>query len=369
MITKPAHRTATTLAVTIVLTQLLASNVAQADSAREWGYWDAATAAGSSSVGDDGFSNMTTSQNINTAKNDNTGDNLNSDGQATRFNRGAFETAGTAASTPKGDYVGYNLCYYNCTGTGAHHDGQVAGKFYVSKGAERVAKGSRYESTHLVNGQPHYVQTQKFYDATITGSYQGASFNMNSGTLHEVETVYHYGTEYNYFELNGSDGNVKLSSHMMMFTEISDGNTRGWVQIGKPVAATQIAAQLRLGQTYNFSGHSYRGSSVNVAVNFQKATWNGSWSGPRAGVRHNGFTAAGGISGATLTSQRVNGAGNAGAGFVTGGKVNATLIGAINGTDVSNASIIGSTVVNVQQTNGTKISADLFTARANKTPR
>lgn len=58
---KPVVRTSSSVAcaIAMALSQLVASNAAQADSVREWGYWDAPTAAGSSSVGDDGFSNIT----------------------------------------------------------------------------------------------------------------------------------------------------------------------------------------------------------------------------------------------------------------------------------------------------------------------
>lgn len=142
---------------------------------------------------------------------------------------------------------------------------------------------------------------------------------------------------------------------------------------GKPVIAAQIAEQMRLGQTYNFTGSSYMGSYVQVAVNFQNATWNGTWSSSSTynnqtnqwAVAQNGFTAAGAISGSTLASNSVTGTGAAGIGFVTGGKVDATLVGVINGIDASAAAVIGKSVVTVQQAVGTTTVGDIFSAQTN----
>lgn len=294
------------------------------------------------------------------------------------------------------DYVGYTMCYSNCSAT-------RVGTVYidVTQGAERVADRSHYEDTwnYYWDGTTYkYVYDTNHYDGNlaITGTFNGAAFNVNDNApdlAKQTYTYYENGTQYytgSYTYINSKTENAYFGAQLSYASngvdysgpvrggEIGTGNSWGQVLFGKPVAATQIAEQLRLGQTYNFYGYSFNGSNVQIAVNFQNATWNGAWGasyndmGPRMMMEgpsvsqtyHTGFTAAGGISGSTLASKSVTGAGPAGVGFVTGGKVDATLVGVINGTDASAAAVIGKSVVTVQQAVGTTTVGDVFSAQS-----
>lgn len=384
-----------TLAVAVALSQLVASNVALADSVREWGYWDSPSAAGPNSPGSDGFNNIRV-ENISTNNNSNGGSSTG-DQRIVGIDNSQF-AANNAVTVPVSDYVGYTFSY-------APFGEPKAGTVYIdiAQGAERVADRQNYEYVYdccyyYYGGTYKYVYQNNFYDSqlAIKGTFNGETFNLedSAATLSNYNTAYYYNDmfQYNYGNSNissesgntyfsaqlGSSFNGQDNSSPFKYGYISTSNASGPVLFGKPVSATQIAEQLRLGQTYNFSGGSSLGSSVQIAVNFQNATWNGTWSpvGDRKAIQmlapmpnsnlHNGFSAAGGISGSTLTSSSVTGAGSVGAGFVTGGKVDATLVGAINGLDASAAAVIGKTVVNVQQTVGTATIGDTFSASSGR---
>lgn len=387
---KPVARTSSSsvaLAVAIALSQLVVSNFAQADSVREWGYWDAATAAGPSSGGDAGIGNISV-QNFNTTQNT-TGQNIPTDQRVIGIDNGQFLTA-NAADT--GGYVGYTLCYYNCNGGSGYYNATAAGKinFDVTQGPERLADHTHYVSPVYPwsNEKPYYIQDMSFYEGklVVKGTYDGSAFSIDDSALqlYNYSTSYYTGetysnsyvnseTENSYFNAYlGSTYNGVENNNIYNQGSIGNGTSNGQFYYGKPVSATQIAEQMRLGQTYNFNGGSYMGSQVAIAVNFQNATWNGSWSSSydynsynnQTGYAklQNGFTAAGGITGSTLASNSVTGVGPAGVGFVTGGKVDATLVGVIKGTDASAAAVIGKTVVTVQQAIGTKTVGDIFVA-------
>jgi hypothetical protein len=382
---KPVARTPSSvaLAIAMALSQLVASNIAQADSVHEWGYWDAATAAGSSSGGDDGFSNVTV--NTTTTPNSTTGQNIHTDQRVIGTDNGQFLLAANAV--PISDYVGYTICYNGC---GATRVGTVY--IDVTQGAERLADHTHYveQAYWWTGGNPYYVQDTSYYDGkvAITGTFNGQAFNLNDSApnLQNTSYTYYYGDTNSYNYVNSKTENANFDAQLnytyngvdysgpVKGGSIGTGDSWGQVLFGKPVAATQIAEQLRLGQTYNFSGGSQMGSYVQIAVNFQNASWNGTWSASNNGPRmlmiepgvsqdfQNGFTASGGISGSTLASKSVTGMGTAGLGFVTAGKVDATLVGVIRGTDASAAAVIGKTVITVQQAVGTKTMGDVFSA-------
>ncbi|MDI1299394.1 hypothetical protein [Methylotenera sp.] len=386
---KPVVRTSSSvaLAVAVALSQLMVSNIAQADSVHEWGYWDAATAAGPSSGGDAGIGNISV-QNFNTAQN-NTGKSIPTDQRLVGIDNGQFVTA-NAADT--GGYVGYTLCYYNCNGGSGYYNATTAGTihFDVTQGPERLDEHSHYvgEVYPWSDGKPYYVQDTNHYNGklVVTGTYDGAAFNINDSApdLSTNVTSYYWGDTYGNSYVNSENDNTSFNAYLgstyngvannnsYSTSSIGNNTSNGQYFYGKPVSATQIAEQVRLGQTYNFSGGSFMGSRVAIAVNFQNATWNGTWSSSNDYSHYNnetgyakaqnGFAAAGNISGSTLASNSVTGAGVAGVGFVTGGKVDATLVGVIKGTDASAAAIIGKTVVTVQQAIGTKTVGDIFSA-------
>lgn len=389
---KPVARTSSSvaLAIAMALSQLVASNIAQADSVREWGYWDASTAAGPSSGGDTGIDNISV-QNFNTAQNTATGQNIPKDQRVVGVDNGQFLLA--ANGVPMSDYVGYTMCYEGC---GATRVGTVY--INVTQGAERVADRSHSEDTYNYWSDTtyKYVYDTNHYDGNlaITGAFNGSAFNINDNApdlAKQTTTVYANGNQYDDYSntyINGESENAYFEAYLSSTNNGVDNNgpyqyggigtdtSWGNVLFGKPVAATQIAEQLRLGQTYNFNGYSNNRSNVQIAVNFQNATWNGTWGasndymgrmidGPgMSQTYHNGFNAAGGISGSTLASKSVTGAGVAGVGFVTGGKVDATLVGVINGIDASAAAVIGKSVVTVQQAVGTTIVGDVFSAQS-----
>jgi hypothetical protein len=378
----------TSVAVAIVLGQLAFGNVAQARAVDDWGYWDAPTAAGPNSGGTDS-SNFQAS---NTTSQNNGNRSFNGDQRVLGVNPDVL-----IASADQTGFVGYTLCYYGCDG-GLNNDyynrqPQTAGTVSIeyTQGAERMAERSQYvgEIYYWTEGKPYYVSNYKSYDAdvAVNGTFNGAAFNLNDSqsTIAQNSVTYYWGDTYSNSELRAEVGNKGFNAGLsgegerspVRWGNIYANNAQGTVMFGKPVAVAQIAEQLRLGQTYNFYGSSYNSSSVQIAVNFQNASWSGSWGksydynnydyqNQTYKAIQNGFTAAGGISGSTLTSSSVVGAGNLGVGFVTGGKVDATLVGAIVGTDASASAVIGKTIVNVQQAVGVTTVADIFQAQAQR---
>lgn len=386
MNSKPAARTSSSvaLAVTLALGQLAFGDVAQARAVDEWGYWNASTSAGPDSGGIDGFGNFIV-YNTNTTQNNN---NQQFDGDQRIF---GVNPSFLVAPDVQGGYVGYTLCYNSCNGGNLPTTAGTI-NLEVTQGAERVANHQHNvgEVYSWSNGQPFYVQDVRYYDGKLvaTGTFEGAAFSINDGaaSLQNDTTTYYWGTTYNNTYLKSRTDSAVVSANLsngyngvespVRWANLYINDGSGVARFGKPIAAAQIAEQLRLGQTYNFYGRSYMGSDVQIAVNFQNATWNGTWSqsyindsynsvtGQKA-IAQNGFTAAGGISGSALASNSVTGVGATGVGFVTGGTVDATLVGMISGTDASAAGVIGRSIVTVQQAVGTATVADIFQAQAN----
>ncbi len=362
------------------LTLILGCTLTYADSPREWGYWDAATAAGPGDAGNDGFSNLAASQSLNNAENNNAGGQLNNEQNATRLGRNINQNQANQL-IPQSDYVAYNICYSNCNGqtNNRYHyyyyeAPETAGKLYVN-----VDKGERLN--HRTSYRWYGTNTYENYDASVSvaGSYNGQAISTNDtpATIRTSTHTRRYSRPFEYsnlyVSLDNLDTNFQLdykhngiSQHAFTSSSLYGKNgSYGYSYVGKPLDATAIAKQFRLGQVYNFSGGSFFGSRVNIAVNFQKAAWKGTWSGTSAyyGTKHNGFSATGNIiSDSTLISKTVNGTGPAGIGFVKGGKVDATLVGVINGPNSVKSAIIGKTVVDVQQAVGTKTMGDIFHA-------
>jgi len=350
---------------------LIAQSPAKADSPRSWGYWNAGPAAGVGSQGAGGV-NLNTN-NLNTVENENNGDNLNNSQNTTRVNNRIAEQANSnqiLITEPRSEYVAYNICLSNCIGRDAIP--VTAGKMYID--IDQEAKP--FNTDRLDFG--FFFYESNYYNAQVSldGTYNGAQLNsIDYGVVNDTTLITGAGIQ------KRKSFYVKQAAFPMTSTELSSsydginnyvyhtaqllGQSFGYYYFGKPMIASQIATQLSLGNTYQFSGLSQLGSKVNVAVNFQKANWSGTWSASKA---HNGFSAGGAITSSTLSSNNVKGLGRAGNGFVTGGKVNATLVGAINGVDASKAAVIGNAVVNVQQSVGTTSVGDIFAARAVRQP-
>lgn len=341
-----------TFAVAVALT--LGSTAANADSPREWGYWDAATAAGPNDAGSDGFSNMTTSQDINTATNNNSGNSLNNEQNTTRFNRGSVvaENGNQAEAESSINYVAYNICS-NCNSSSK----KLSKSHAITAGKVNVNVVSPLESDNA--------------NLTVSGTFNGGTFELQDENAKLTTKTKKGGRLIETFiEGKNKENNAIFTSQLEKnrngenVQPFFSGSVVGAADflLGKPMSASQITSQLRLGQTYKFTGQSYYGSKVNMSVNFQKATWKGEWSGIKS--LHNGFKANGSISGSSLTSNKVKGIGKKIAGFVKNGSVDATLVGVINGTNASKAGVIGRTVLNVKQVKGTKSVGDIFKAKA-----
>lgn len=360
MINATAQKSFTKLTMAVALT--LGCTLTYADSPREWGYWDAATAAGPNDAGNDGFSNMTSSENLNTAKNNNPGNNLNNEQNTTRLSRNV--NANTAGTGNLGtEYVVYNICYYHCDNSKRarlhlkpKRAVKTAGKAYATITPNADTGSAQLQLAGSYNGKVFkYFDNNASLKTKSSGDYRVTTINSDRPALSyisQVEETYAGETVSAYF---GGD--------------MSIGTSAGNVLIGKPISATDIAKQFRIGQTYRFAGTSHYGSNVNIKVNFQKAKWNGNWS--KIKDMHNGFKASGNITGSTLTSNKVKGFGKKKAvGFVKKGIVDATLVGVINGTDASKAAVLGKTVLTVKKRKGTKKVADIFAATAVvKTPK
>jgi len=347
-----------TLATTVAL--IAGSTAVYADSPREWGYWDAATAAGPGDAGNDGFSDMTLSQDINTAKNNNAGSRLNSDQNTTRFNRDVDAPDTKALGT---DYVAYNICYYNCDNRKRARNHlkpkravKTAGKTYARVTPNADASSAQLQLVGDYNGKSfQYFDNDAKIFTRDKGDYSQSDISSKRPALY-----FSSGIKETYA---GQDISAYFSGDMGI------GKSYGSLLLGKPISAADIAKQFRIGQSYNFAGRSHYGSNVNIKVNFQKANWKGNWS--KVKKMHNGFKASGSITGSTLISNKVKGFGKKNAvGFVKKGSVDATLVGVINGTDASKAAIIGKTVLTVKKRRGTKKVADIFAAKAVvKTPK
>lgn len=353
-----------TLTIKLAIALALVSNVTLADSPREWGYWDATTAAGPGDVGNGGFSNMTNSQSININNNNNPGNNLNNEQNATRLGR-AVNVPQEGVATAADNYIGYTFCLYGC-GVG----NESIGKFDLTIDQ---AKQPTYVSSNKRN-----TQQTAYYDSAfdVEGVYNGIPFTMNnqyaeikettktkrSGKVMHQRDISTYGYGYLFSmnlnnQVDGVDKRPFNKGFIMFDKSIST------AVLGTPIDARSIASQLRLGQIYHFRGSSFLGSKVNIAVDFQNANWKGRWS--KIGKVHNGFRASGAIDGSSLISSKVKGLGKrTSIGFVESGKVDATLVGVINGKDASKAGVIGSTVIDVKQRRGVKSIGDVFTAKA-----
>jgi len=338
----------TSLVTLATATALMAvSATTLADSPREWGYWDAATAAGPGTGGNDGFSKMTYSQNINNANNNNNGGQLNNEQNTTRLGRDVFIPDTGEAGT---NYVTYNICLYGCDNRRGSRlrVAKTAGKAYAKVTPNADATSAQLQLAGDYNGNSFkffdnnaylYTHSHGDHSQTVVGSKRPS---LRFWSI--IEQTY-----------AGKDVGAYSTGHMGI------DNSFGFVLLGKPITATEIAKQLRIGQTYHFAGRSFYGSDVNIKVNFQKAKWNGSWSSQRY---HNGFKAKGAIKGSTLISNKVKGFGKKGAvGFVKKGVVDATLVGVINGKDATKAAVIGKTILTVKKRRGTKKVADIFAAQ------
>lgn len=353
-----------TLTIKLAIGLVLVSNVALADSPREWGYWDAATAAGPGDGGNSGFSNMTNSQSINTNANNNPGNNLNNEQNSTRLGR-AVNVPQDGVTAAADSYIGYTFCLKGC-GVGAESIGKFDLKVDQAKQPNHVSSNKRK------------TRETAYFDSAfaVNGVYNGIPFAMDNQYAELTETTnirrsgkvvyqrdistYGYGYLFNVkldHQIDGKDKLPYTNGSIMFDKSIST------AVLGTPIDARSIATQLRLGQTYNFRGSSFLGSKVNIAVDFQNANWKGRWS--KVGKVHNGFRASGAIDGSALISSKVKGIGKrANVGFVKGGKVDARLVGVISGKDASKAGVIGSTVINVKQRKGVKSIGDVFTAKA-----
>ncbi len=347
------------LTLNLVAALVLTSNITLADSPRSWGYWDAATAAGPNDGGNDGFSTMTNSQNINNVQNQNNGNNLNDSQNDTRFNRGSVQLPNATLAALPEEYVGYTFCVAGCA-KGA----DSVGKFNLT-----LREGE--QTSNKTSGRKEVATYDNEFDAT--GKYNGVSFAMNNESAKTTVNKRTARSGKVFYKRNMTDGSlfdVTLDDKINGESKLpyTKGGIAFWPSksvafLGKPVDATSIAAQLRLGQSYNFRGKSMLGSNVKITVDFLNASWKGRWS--KAGKVHNGFRANGGIDGATLLSTKVKGLGKKrNIGFVKGGQVDATLVGVINGRDASKAGVIGSTVINVKQKRGTKVIGDVFSTKA-----
>jgi hypothetical protein len=327
----------TSLAIAIALSQLLTSQLANAESVHEWGYWESAPPAEKKEI-DIAINDIETSRN-----------NMNT----------LLDRTATALPADTG-WIGYNLanpCYSGCDNINTPNktDQYVAG--YMT-----LALNNMGAPVAPANGDS--VIKMKGYPGTVTatGTFGGSPLNFSDSAEYffpDSQGAFSTGESLvGYMSTNDSiipgDYNRAFSAQGNM----GIGYGSGSMLIGLATPLTQMTEQLRLGQVYSYFGRSNLGSNVNIGVSFANASWEGSWSGTRG--QHNGFGAGGTITGNTMTSTNVTGYGeNNVNGHVTGGKIDGTFIGTFAATDASNTAIIGKEVLTVQQVTPTFITTTM----------
>ena len=374
-----AFRKSMVVAVLSAISLPLLSSNAIADSARSWGYWDVAPAAGNTGQVDTNYSRLANSAPTTDAGDNQTGEEINTTQNITGLARGSVNSAnGTQKSiaaeivspvvyVPEighADYVAYLECVSDCYG-----DNRTIGLVGLT------AEGFNYVGTSDPIVGRDSVRQITTYQTKMTGqgAYDGMLFYLSddAASIRHDETSFLNGQYIERLIIDAASGGNSMTAMSDGFSDatgIASINTEsgfGKAVWGKPIVASEIESQMRLGQSYRFSGSSVH-ASVEITVDFQNASWDGAWI-TTSGAAHNGFTAGGDITGSTLISDQLTGAGQVGAvGYVNGGKVHATLTGVIHGTDASKAAVIGQSSINVQQVVGTKQLLTNFTAHGVK---
>lgn len=315
------HTSKISLAVLFVCSQLLTTNAALADSVYDWGPWNSAPPA--EKKDEETFKNG----NITTAEQNRLGDI-----------GGELLVANAMTGAPS-EWVGYNLAFSK--------DGPVAGSMQLlleNTGAPAGKGGNQFAgSAYIVgdfNGKPFVIDNNTEID-NLRYMFSDSEGALNTGRRDD-------GLKYVALEpILNNDPTGKYGT----FGSFDSRKVEGIAYIGLPTPIAQIATLAAAGKTYNFSGYSFSGSEVSLKVDFQDASWKGTWSGignSPISHGHNGFKANGTIVGNTLTSSSVNGSGRmTNVGYVIGGQVNASFIGDLTDGRKSTAGIIGKTDLTV----------------------
>lgn len=363
--------------VLVAISQLALSGYALADSPRSWGYWDAAPAAGPSTQRVKGYSQLTSSEPTTDASDNQNGEQINTTQNITGLQRGSVRSRqSNQASTlkeavtpvvvvpeiPYSDYIAYFECKTGCDGD----DLSISKVGFNLESVNDINVNQRFGSTALNQTTTYEV------GLSATGLYDGQAFHLtdDAATIRHFETFSFDGNFREQVIVSTTSGANSLSGRAGSFSDVTGIATinteqgSGQAVWGKGMVASEIQAQMRIGQSYRFSGRSTH-ASVEMSVDFQNASWNGSWITSGSGP-HNGFTAGGGFTKAgTLKSNFVNGSGTVGIdGFVKSGVVDASLTQAIHGA-ANGIGVVGQSNLEVIKNGGTQRVIENFSARQN----
>jgi hypothetical protein len=344
-----ATRISSPLALAVAMA-LMASNAAYADSAHEWGYWDAAPPVQQHDVttlASNGYTNVTAEQ------------------THMAINAGELVTA-SAVDAP---WIGYVAVSGSDSNVAVIHltpekqSGVNTGKLSVT--SDVAAFNMSFNSANNESTtSPSFISNSHFGFSGAEGEFNSNNYQrtVTNSTLKETDVginalgdILNNESEGQYFasvdihnELTTYDGyNAGTNSYSTSSSNIVEGT--GY--IGKVMPLADIASQARLNANYNFYGSSSRNMRMPVVinVNFGTGTWTGTWSSVSSRFPVDSFNAAGNITGANLNSTSVLGlAGTeSSAKYVQSGVVTGTMIGVMNNGAHSDAGIIGGTELNV----------------------
>lgn len=365
------------VAVLVAISQLALSGYALADSPRSWGYWDAALAAGPSTQRVKGYSQLTSSAPTTDTSDNQNGEQINTTQNITGLQRGSVSSRQSNQTTtlkeavvpivvvpeiPYSDYIAYFECKTGCDGD----DLSISKVGFNLESVNDINVNQRLGSTALNQTTTYDV------GLSASGLYDGQAFHLadDAATIRHFETYSFDGSYREQVIVSADSGVNSLTGRAGSFSDVAGIATintelgSGQAVWGKRMLASEIQAQMRIGQSYRFSGRSTY-ASVEMVVDFQNASWNGSWI-TSGSAPHNGFSAGGGFTkSGTLTSDFVKGSGVARIdGFVKSGRVDATLTKAIHGTS-NGMGVVGQSNVEVVNNGKTKRVIESFSAIQN----
>jgi hypothetical protein len=337
------------VAFTVAIALIALSNVALADSAYEWAYWDVSPSAGANSEPAVPFAEQVAS--IDTVKTYNGYNNITAEQMRIPVNNGESLEASDTPIT--GTWVGYAI-YDTTSYSGV--DGDVKETTSNNVAVLGITPGKESGTLTITSDLKGFNMgfDSKDNDLEYKDGPRDLSYGDQEG---DVQAEYHGSQDANRIvetdaqSLNGEEAGKYITKIGLFNSE-----TFGSLEIdallrnglggfaGMTMSDADIAYQTQLGKSYTFKGDSLGGSIVNIDVDFAKATWRGEWGGAK---RYDAFNAGGKITGETLTSSNVIGTSNTTSKtYVQGGNVTATLIGVLSAA-ASNAGIIGKTELNV----------------------
>jgi hypothetical protein len=344
----------TSAAFAIAMAFVVVSNVAQADSAFEWAYWDVSPSAGENSEQAGSYSEQLAS--IGDVDTYNGYDNITAEQMRIGFNGGELLEASNTPVT--GSWVGYVL-YDTRLDTGSEVE-KTTNNVAVLGISPDVASGTLTITSDLKGLNIGFDSKDDNLDNATGPRY--LSYGAEEG---DVQAEYHGSQDANRIvetdaqSLNDENAG-KYFSKIGVFNSQSDSSLEidGLLRnglggfAGKVMSLADIAAQAKLGASYNFIGRSLNGSNVYLTVNFAPSTWRADFGESKYNY---GYSVENGtISGATLVSANVIGDVNKVglAESVVSGKVTGTLVGVINAGANSNAGAIGKSELNVLAVDG-----------------